>query len=57
MKSDSIDDRPTTWPQRREAFFRRHPLLLFALVLLTGFLAGPLMMAAGRMTAVLYKDF
>jgi hypothetical protein len=47
----------TNWSQRREAFFRRHPLLLVAIVLLTGFLVGPLMMAVGRMTAVLYKDF
>ena len=49
--------RNTDWSQRREAFFRRHPLLLFAIVMLTGFLVGPLMMAAGRATAVLYKDF
>jgi hypothetical protein len=46
-----------TWSERREAFFRRHPLLLFAVVLLAAFLVGPLMMAVGRATAVLYKDF
>ena len=51
------DKAQTTLRQRSEAFFRRHPLLLFLIVLLTGFLAGPLVMAAGRMTAVLYKDF
>ncbi len=44
-------------PQDKETFFRRHPALLFVIVLLAGFLAGPLMMAAGRATAVLYKDF
>jgi hypothetical protein len=53
-----MNDQPNTnWPQRREAFFRRHPGLLFVIVLVTGFLVGPLMMAVGRMTAVLYKDF
>lgn len=46
-----------TSAKRTTAFFRRHPLLLFAIVLLTGFLVGPLMMAVGRATAVLYKDF
>jgi hypothetical protein len=47
----------TTWSQRREAFFRRHPLLLFVIVVVAAFLVGPLMIAVGRATAVLYKDF
>jgi hypothetical protein len=38
-------------------FFRRHPGLLWALVLAAAFLTGPLMIAASHMTAVLYKDF
>jgi len=46
-----------TWPQRWDGFCRRHPWLLWALVMVIGFLTGPLMIAAGRMTAVLYKDF
>ena len=47
----------TTLSKPSEGFFRRHPVLLFVMVLLAGFLTGPLMIAAGRMTAVLYKDF
>ena len=51
------DKKAGTWSQWWEGFCRKHPLLLWALVLAMGFLTGPLMLAAGRMTAVLYKDF
>jgi hypothetical protein len=53
-----MSNNPGDWrPAWRDGFCRRHPWLLWAAVLAMGFLAGPLMMAAGRMTAVLYKDF
>jgi len=53
-----VSEKPrVTWSQRWDDFCRRHPWVLFAIVLLTGFLAGPLMIAASRVTAVLYKDF
>jgi len=51
------DKKPGTWSQWWDGFFRKHPLLLWALLLAVGFLAGPLMIAANHMTAVLYKDF
>ncbi len=51
------EESKTSLSRRCESFLRGHPLLLFAIVVITGFLVGPLMMAVGRMTAVLYKDF
>jgi hypothetical protein len=51
------EETPVTWSQWWDGFSRRHPWLLWALVMAMGFVTGPLMIAAGRMTAVLYKDF
>ena len=51
------DKTPETWWQRWDGLCRKHPWLLWALVLAMGFLTGPLMVAAGQMTAVLYKEF
>ena len=51
------DKAPGAWSQWWDGLCRKHPWLLWGLVLAIGFLTGPLMMAAGRMTAVLYKDF
>jgi hypothetical protein len=45
------------WRRRCDGFCQKHPVLLWALVMALGFLTGPLMIAAGHMTAVLYKDF
>jgi len=47
----------SAWTQRWEAFTRRHPVIHFLVVLGLALLTGPLMLAAGQMTAVLYKDF
>jgi hypothetical protein len=48
----------TTSVRRRwNGFWQEHPILLWAIVLIVAFIAGPIMMAGGRMTAVLYKDF
>jgi hypothetical protein len=42
---------------RWNGFCRKHPALLWVLVVAAAFLTGPLMIAASRMSAVLYKDF
>ena len=51
------DKSPVGWPQWWDGLCRKHPWLLWTLVLAIGFLTAPLMVAAGQMTAVLYKDF
>jgi hypothetical protein len=51
------DKPPSAWSQWRDGLCRRHPLLLWLLVMAIAFLTGPLMIAANTMTAVLYKDF
>ena len=51
------DKTPGTWSQWWDGLCRKHPWLLWALVLAMAFLTGPLMIAANNMTAVLYKDF
>ncbi len=51
------DNSNGTWTRWWDGFRRKHPLLLWLLVLAMAFLTGPLMIAAGHMTAVLYKDF
>jgi hypothetical protein len=48
---------PTSWSERRDRFVRRHPILLLWIVLALAFLTAPLMIAASKMTAVLYQDF
>jgi hypothetical protein len=45
------------WTLWWAGFCRKHPWLVWAMVLAIGFFTGPLMIAAGHMTAVLYKDF
>jgi hypothetical protein len=45
------------WAQRWDSFTRKHPLAYFLFLLALGFLTGPLILAAGSATAVLYKDF
>ena len=51
------DKAPEKWSQWWDGLCRRHPLWLWMLVLALAFVTAPLMIAAGRMTAVLYKDF
>jgi hypothetical protein len=56
--SESAEDKPKrTLAKRCDDFVRRQPLLFFVLVALLGFLCGPLILAASKVTAVLYKDF
>ena len=52
-----MNHRQQTRPRRWDTFTRNHPLVYFFLILGMAFLTGPLMLAASRMTAVLYKDF
>ena len=46
-----------TWTRRWDDFGRRHPILLLVITLILAFLVSPLMVAASKMTAVLYQDF
>jgi hypothetical protein len=52
-----MNQEQSTWGQHWDAFTRRHPIFYFVVVLILALLSGPLMIAATRMTAVLYKDF
>ncbi len=52
-----MNQKGNSWYGRWDAFTRRHPLAYFLFLLVLGFLTGPLILAAGRATAVLYKDF
>ena len=46
-----------TWSEWAGDVSRRHPWILLTLLLFATFAAGPLMIAATRVTAVLYRDF
>jgi hypothetical protein len=52
-----MTEKQPTWAQRWDAYTRRHPWLLWLLVLALAFLTGPLMIGGSSVTAVLYKDF
>ena len=47
----------SSWSEWAGDFSRRHPWILLTLLLLATFAAGPLMIAATRVSAVLYRDF
>lgn len=45
------------WASHWDAFGRRHPVILLLITLALAFLSTPLLIAASKMTAVLYQDF
>lgn len=57
-KAETVQDQQDrTWSQRWDDFGRRHPLVLLLVVLAVAFSTTPLLIAASKVTAVLYQDF